>query len=240
MSRPLDLAVVMPVYNEESCIAGVLGDWKATLSTLPIRFRIIVLNDGSRDNTAAALRPFESDPHFQVIHKPNSGHGPTILRGYREAVREADWVFQCDSDDEMPAKEFVRFWAVRDSYDALFAVRHHRQQPWDRWLITRFSSLLTGLLFGFGVADANAPYRLFRREALERFLPLLPDNTFAPNLVLSGASVRMGLRVSNLPVPHANRKTGKPSLTNIKLWKSALLAFRQTWSLSRLFRKPVP
>ncbi|MFO7534551.1 MAG: glycosyltransferase family 2 protein [Kiritimatiellia bacterium] len=236
---PLPLAVVMPVYNEEACIAQVLQAWRDALSAIPVPFLFIVLNDGSKDGTAAALKPFESDPQFRIITKPNSGHGPTILQGYREAVREAEWIFQCDSDDEMPPADFARFWSVRHSYDALFAVRHQRHQPWDRWLITRASRILNGLLFGFGVKDANVPYRLFRREVLERFLPLLPDDTFAPNLILSGASVHAHLRLVNIPVPHANRKTGKPSLANLKLWKSAFRAFRQTWLLHRVIQASI-
>jgi hypothetical protein len=128
---------------------------------------------------------------------------------------------------------------VRNSYDALFAVRQNRRQTGDRWLITRLSRLFIGLLYAFGVDDVNVPYRLFRREVLAPFLPLLPDDTFAPNLILAGAAARAGLRLANIPVPHANRKTGKASLTNIKLWKGAFRALVQTWSLRRRFRSAI-
>jgi glycosyltransferase involved in cell wall biosynthesis len=232
----VSLAIVMPVYNEEGCIAQVLSEWRDMLAALSVDFRFFVLDDGSKDGTAAALKPFAADPRFRIITKPNSGHGPTILQGYREAVREAEWIFQCDSDDEMPPEAFNRLWSVRDQYDALFAVRLHRRQTWDRWLITRMSRLLTGMLFGRGVQDPNVPFRLFRREVLERFLPLLPDGTFAPNLILSGAAARAHLRLLNVPVPHENRKTGKPSLANVRLWKSAFHAFRQSWILHRSIR----
>jgi glycosyltransferase involved in cell wall biosynthesis len=233
---PFQLAVVMPVYNEEACIAGVLASWRDILAAIPVSFVFIVLNDGSTDGTGAALKPFEADPRFRIVTKPNSGHGPAVLRGYREAVQQADWIFQCDSDDEMPPGEFPRFWSIRNSFDAVFAVRTRRNQPWDRWLITRISRVLCGLLYGFGVHDVNVPYRLYRRETLAPFLDLLPDDTFAPNLVLAGAFSQKGLRLDNIPVTHSNRKTGKPSLTNLKLWKSAFRALRQTWRLRRVFR----
>ncbi len=94
-----ELALVMPVYNEEDCIEAVIDTWFAELNRLGIDFRMIVLNDGSRDNTAARLSRFADNESIQVVTKENSGHGPTILKGFQLAVEEAEWVFQVDSDD---------------------------------------------------------------------------------------------------------------------------------------------
>jgi dolichol-phosphate mannosyltransferase len=239
-SPPFELALVIPVYNEEACIARVLNEWRDTLATLSIRFRILVLNDGSSDGTAAALIPFERDTRFLIAHKSNSGHGPTILQGYREAVEQADWVFQCDSDDEIPPSEFTRFWESRARYDALFGQRTRRHQAWDRWLITRVSRVLIGLLFGFGVQDVNVPFRLFRRETLTPLLALIPPDTFAPNLVLSGAVARGRARVANIPVSHVNRRTGKASLASMRLWRAAGRSLLQTLAVARACRARVP
>jgi len=97
----IDLAVVMPVYNEEECIVKVLKSWISTLTALGMRFQIIVLNDGSSDGTQQALNVFDHDNRIDVINKANSGHGPTILMGYKKSVELAEWTFQCDSDNEM-------------------------------------------------------------------------------------------------------------------------------------------
>jgi glycosyltransferase involved in cell wall biosynthesis len=89
----MDLAVVMPVYNEEACIAGVVRSWRDLLDTLQIEYRLIVLNDGSKDGSATALAAFGDNPRIEVVNKPNAGHGPTILFGYRRAVKIAEWCF---------------------------------------------------------------------------------------------------------------------------------------------------
>ena len=90
---PHELALVMPVYNEEACVAGVVRAWLEVLGGLGIDFRMIVLNDGSRDRTAEVLAQYAGDARIEAVNKPNSGHGPTILEGYRRAVELADWVF---------------------------------------------------------------------------------------------------------------------------------------------------
>lgn len=224
----LELAVVMPVYNEEACIAGVVRSWRAMLEGLGIRFRILVLDDGSTDGTRAALGAFAGNDRVEVIHKPNSGHGPTILAGYRRAVRLADWVFQCDSDDEMKPDGFPALWGMREQYDALFGVRTGREQGPARRLISACSRLTVRVLFGRGVEDVNTPFRLIRSRLLAEIVAGVPDDTFAPNVIISGALCRAGARICNHPVPHQCRKTGTVSIVKWKLWRAALRSFWQT------------
>lgn len=230
----LDLMVVMPVYNEEECIAQVVRSWRDQLEGMGLHFLITVLNDGSRDGTAAALEAFHGDERVRVINKTNSGHGPTILRGYRMAAEEARWVFQVDSDDEMKPEHFPRLWAKREKYDALFGVRVQREQDSARLLLSAGSRVVVRLLFGRGVRDVNTPYRLMRSEPLRPIVVAIPDDTFAPNVIISGVFSKHRNRIYNLPVPHVNRKTGTGSLTSSKVWKVAVKSLVQTL----LFRMP--
>ncbi len=224
----MDLAIVMPVYNEEACIARVVRSWLEMLDALEIDYRMLVLNDGSKDGTAAELAQFRDDRRVELIDKTNSGHGPTILMGYQQAVKLADWVFQCDSDDELKPDAFPEFWNARDRYDALFGVRSGRRQSAGRRIISACSRGTVRLLFGRKVVDVNVPYRLMRAELLKRILPQIPADTFAPNLMIAGAFARSRARTVNLPVAHEGRKTGAASLLKWKLWRAAIRAFGQT------------
>ena len=223
-----ELVVVMPVYNEAECIAEVLQFWKAMLSRLVLRYQIIVLNDGSKDRTADELAKFSGDENVTVINKPNSGHGPTILQGYCLAVERADWVFQCDSDDEMKPQHFPGLWENRDQYDALFGYRAGRAQNLGRRLISVVSRLTVRLLFGTGVRDVNTPYRLMRATLLKAIIGQIPPDTFAPNVIISGALAKAKARIYNQPVPHEGRRTGSVSIVKWKLWTAAFKSFRQT------------
>lgn len=224
--------VVMPVYNEAECIGAVVDEWHAQLVALDLNFEILVLNDGSKDNTAQVLERFEADAHVRVENKANSGHGPTILHGYRQAVERAPWVFQVDSDDEMKPGAFASLWHKREKYDALLGFRHNREQDAARRVLSLGSRAVVKLLFGRGVRDVNTPYRLLRSSILAPIIARIPPDTFAPNVIISGVLSRRRGRLYNHPVPHEGRKTGTASLVSSKLWK---VAFRSLWQTARFF-----
>ena len=110
MSAKKSLIIVMPVYNEEAAIGSVLKKWTEKLDSISFEngYQIHVYNDGSRDRTGEILAgTAEKYPGKVIVHnKPNSGHGPTILQGYRENAPLAEWLFQIDSDDEMGPESF--------------------------------------------------------------------------------------------------------------------------------------
>ncbi len=231
-----ELAVVMPVYNEQSCIREVLSSWRHVLDESGIDFVILVLNDGSTDRTGEILEDFARDERIRVFHQANRGHGPTILEGYRRAVSLAEWVFQCDSDDEVSAECFGRLWEVRRQADAVFGCRLDRRQTLQRKIITLVSRLTVFLLFGRGVRDVNTPYRLMRASVLGRILDHVPADTFAPNLVVSGGLCRLHAQMASVPVPSRPRRSGRVSLVPGGLWKASIRSFRQTVRCSRSMR----
>jgi dolichol-phosphate mannosyltransferase len=226
-----ELSIVMPVYNEAAVIAEVVASWLHELERLGIDCEFLVYDDGSRDETGGILeRLAEQQPRLVVTSKANSGHGPTILRGYREA--RGEWVFQVDSDDEMGAEHFAGLWGQREDYDLLVGRRHHRDSPLARRLITTLSQATVWALFGRAVADVNTPYRLMRRSCLAALLSAIPADTFAPNVIISGLAARQGLRVLEVWVPHRGRRTGTVSIVKWRLWKSAVRAFGQTLAVA--------
>jgi len=223
-----DVAVVMPVYNEAECICDVLDDWTKELDRLAITYRLIVLNDGSKDNTAEVLLKYSNKPYMKIIDKKNSGHGPTILQGYGIAVQDAQWVFQVDSDNEIKAEQFKKLWTEREKYDAVIGIRANRNQSLPRKIISFFSRLLVVLFYGPGVTDVNCPFRLMRAEVLKQILEHIPSITFAPNVAISGFLALKKAQVLNIEVPHSNRLTGEVSIKKWKLLKAAGKSFLQT------------
>jgi glycosyltransferase involved in cell wall biosynthesis len=210
-TTPPELTVVIPVYNEEAAIAGVLAAWAADLERLGIDYRLAVYDDGSRDGTPRILGDLAGrDPRLSVVRQANRGHGPTILRGYREA--RAPWILQVDSDGEMASSHLASLWNEREGYDFLVGDRQDRESALVRRLVSAGSRAAVHLLIGRGVRDVNSPYRLMRRETLMPLLDLLPPDPFAPNTLLSGLAARAHLRILEVPVPHEGRRTGRGSL----------------------------
>jgi dolichol-phosphate mannosyltransferase len=235
-----ELSVVMPVYNEEAAVAGVLGSWLGMLDALGADYELRAYNDGSTDGTGGRLRELAAGhPRLVVLEHPNRGHGPTVLRGYREALGE--WVFQVDSDDEMPPEPFGELWARRAGHDLLLGVRAGRASPPARRAVSWSARAAVSLLFGPGLADVNTPYRLMRRSCLEAMLRNIPPDTFAPNVAISGLAVRWGLRIGQFPVAHRPRRTGQVSIAKWRLWRAAGRALLDTVRIGLAAgRRPAP
>ena len=82
-----ELAIVIPVYNEEENIEKVLNDWKKILDKKI--FDIIIINDGSKDKTKFILDKIKKkNSHIKVLNKKNGGHGESIFLGYKMAVNK--------------------------------------------------------------------------------------------------------------------------------------------------------
>ncbi|KGL63241.1 glycosyltransferase family 2 protein [Polaribacter sp. Hel1_85] len=225
-----DLKVVIPVYNEEGAIKLVIEDWTNKLSELEINYQIITYNDGSKDNTLAFLKSLEKEyKTLKVVDKKNSGHGPTILKGYKDNI-DAEWIFQVDSDNELKATEFNKFWRERDNFDFLIGKRIHRDSPLVRVVTTQISRLVVGIFYGFKVKDVNAPYRLMRVSAFSDEFNKIPADTFAPNLIVSGLASVRNMRIKQFDVTHHNRETGEVSIKKWGLFKAAFKSFLQTIS----------
>ena len=226
--RRVELSVVMPVYNEAGIISEVINRWVKTLKKLDIGFQMHAYNDGSKDNTLRILNILAQENKDLIVHdKLNSGHGPTILQAYRENS-DAEWIFQTDSDDEIGPEQFEELWRNRDNYDFLIGRRVRSQQPFARKLISIASRLIVRIFYGSKVYDVNSPFRLMRCKAFKNLFLLLPENMFAPNVVISGMVSLYNLRAYEIPVQQKGRTTGEVSIKKLKLVKAALKSLLQT------------
>lgn len=224
------LAVVMPVYNEEGAIGAVIEKWATELDKLQIDYNIFAYNDGSKDNTATILEEIaKKQPKLIVVNKENSGHGPTILKAYRDNAAKYSWIFQMDSDDEMEPEGFAAIWEKRNDYDFLVGIRDGRLQQLPRKIISFVSRLCVKIFYGFnGIWDVNSPYRLMRSEIFADLFNKIPEDTFAPNVIVSGFVARKKLRFYEAHVPCRLRQTGEVSIKKWKLLKAAIKSFWQT------------
>lgn len=229
-----ELCVVVPVYNERDAIGGVLRKWARALDSIGMSYVIRPYNDGSRDDTLAIMERVASELNLDVMrvevrNKPNGGHGHTILMGYRDAAADGfDWVFQVDSDDEMGPEKFHELWSRRNQYDFLAGTRDGRVQSLSRRIVSLGSRLCVRLFYGKSIWDVNTPYRLMRTARFRQFFLSIPQDAFAPNVILSGLAARHGLKCFELRVPQRERTTGEVSIKRWGLLKAALKSFSQT------------
>lgn len=233
------LYVVIPVYNEAEIIHVVVDDWITVLNKLNINYKLKLYNDGSTDSTLEVIKKWKTQfpDYIELIDKENSGHGPTILKSYRESL-DAEWIFQVDSDNEIKAHYFADFWNIKDDYDLVIGKRVNRDSPLFRKVMTYFSYLVVKLFYGKGIKDVNCPYRLMRTSAFKTIFTSIPEDTFAPNLIVSGMASKKKLSIKSFNIQFDTRASGVSSLSsNVpKLLKISINSFLEIINYARKSR----
>jgi len=228
------LYIVIPAYNEQENVQILINDWYPVIDGIPDA-RLVVINDGSKDNTYAVLQKLaESRPNMTVLSKENGGHGDTLLYGYRYAIQQgSDWIFQTDSDGQTKAEEFQGFWEIRDQYDAIFGNRRVRGDGMSRKFV---EFVLCGLLrinFHVSIPDANCPFRLMRAEKVSNYISLLPEHYFLPNVMLTVFFTKHD-SVAFREVTFEDRKGGRNSINLKKIVKIGMQSIKDFYRFRKL------
>ena len=220
------LYVVMPIYNEQASIGPVVREWKEMLTRVAPDHRILILNDGSKDNTAQVLAEIAAQtPGVEVINKPNSGHGRTCIHGYGEAItRGARWIFQIDSDGQCDPQYFAAVWEKRQTHAAIFGKRVDRDDGAARKVISLFCRIATHIATGVPVRDPNVPYRLMRADVLGPAIAEFPQDFGLSNILVSVVLQKgLGPKMGFVDIGFRDRTGGEPSVKWMKFvtegWK---------------------
>tara|TARA_B110000967_G_scaffold138726_1_gene141672 strand:- start:8458 stop:9168 length:711 start_codon:yes stop_codon:yes gene_type:complete len=232
MKTNLDLILVMPVYNEEKIIKKVIETWLKTLNN--IKFKIILINDGSSDDTKKIINSIRSNK-ILLLNKKNSGHGPTIVHGYKSALRfKPNFIFQVDSDNQFFASDFKNFWKIRETYDFTLGYRLKRYDEPHRLILTKFLKFIILVIFGQNIKDINVPYRLFKYQCLFGCMRNIHNDSIIPNILISLLCSKK-FKCHTSIVKHKKRQTGLVWITNFKLLKFCLNAFIEL-TIFRMFK----
>ena len=181
------LYIVMPAYNEQDAILAVVEEWHAVVEKVSNNSRLLIINDGSKDETLNRLLSLKDKyPLLEVKDKANSGHGPTCLYGYNYALSQgADFVFQTDSDRQTSARDFWGFWENREKFNFIFGFRNHRGDGLIRWLISKTLRVVVLFIFGVFIKDSNVPFRLMKAQALRKYVEKVPKDFFLANVLIA-------------------------------------------------------
>ena len=227
----MKLCLVMPVYNEEECIAQVVKDWAAEFSKhfKADEFRLLVVNDGSKDKTRQILDELAKELTCLLpLHQINGGHGNAVYNGYKEALNlNAEYIFQTDSDDQFVAADFLLLWQQKEKSDFILGQRKIRNDAFARLVITRLVILLNLFLFWKYIPDANIPYRLMKSSFLAQLVQKMNFIPFIPNIFLSILAAKKGANLLSIAVQHKERATGTVSILRWKLVKVCFLCAKQ-------------
>lgn len=231
------LYIVVPAYNESENIKNLVDDWYPVVERHDGkgRSRLVVINDGSRDNTYEILEELAKErPLLHPLTKPNGGHGPTVLYGYRYALQQgADYIFQTDSDGQTNPDEFEAFWSERKNYDAVFGNRMVRGDGNDRAFVEKTLCRILKHYFGVTIPDSNAPFRLMTAAYLREYLPTMPEDYNLPNVMLTTFGIYYHRKVRFIPITFKPRQGGTNSINVKKITKIGWQALKDFKAIRR-------
>jgi glycosyltransferase involved in cell wall biosynthesis len=189
-SGPSELArVLIPARNEAAAIAGVVR------GCLRAGFPVTVIDDASRDDTAALARAAGAE----VLIVPGPAHGKTVAlhHALSQLPPRVEWIFFLDGDGQHRPADLPRFWSRRHAADMIVGDRlaEARRMPLVRRATNR---LMSAVLRRSGIRDSQCGFRLVRRAWLGRWLPAGHHFQFETELALLAAA--HPTRVVNLPI----------------------------------------
>lgn len=213
-------SVVIPAFNEQTGIGPLLE--KMIAGGLNERYQIIVIDDGSTDDTAAIVSKY---PVTLVRHGNNKGYGASLKTGIRKAT--CDKVMMLDSDGQHDPVYLEQVCTMLDEYDMVIGERDqfsHQvgNRKGGKWIIRKTGEMLVDQT----LPDYNSGLRGFRREHIYNLLHLMP-NGFSFSTTSTLAFLKEGYSLNTFPI-HVAERIGRSS--NVKFLKDGsktmLLLFR--------------
>ena len=201
------LSVVVPAYNEETTVGGVLRAHVETGRRLAGEVEVIVCDDGSTDGTPAAiLAAAAQHPEIRILtNASNAGIPATMKRLYAEA--RGEWVYFTPADGQVPATALETMWQARDDLALVVGGRVPRRDPLTRVLIAELYSFGLRLVFRLPVKDVDS-VKLYRGDDLRSLTIRSRSNFFEAEMLIT--LCRRGRPVREVRVGHRPRVAGVP------------------------------
>ena len=227
-----DLSLVLPVYNEDACIAMLWSRLHAVLQELKPTWEVIFVDDGSRDRSLAQLigiRSFAGTVRVLRLDR-HRGQSAALDAGFRAA--RGSLVITLDADLQNPPEEIPRLIEAAQGYDLVFGRRQKRLDSSLKRLASRIGNMTRDVITGHHVADTGCSLKIYRRLALRRIPMFTGMHRFLPTLF-----VFHGFRVREIDVRHEPRAAGVSKHTYLgRAWRGLLDCFAVRWMQTRALR----
>jgi glycosyltransferase involved in cell wall biosynthesis len=197
------VSIIIPAYNESQTIGELILKIKSRF----YGFEIIVINDGSKDETARVAKEAGA---IVYSHPYNIGNGAAIKSGIRIASGEV--LIFMDGDGQHDPEEIEKLLEYFSDYDMVVGARGtNHQASWGRALANKIYNRFASYVAKFPIEDLTSGFRAIKSDIARNFLYLLP-NTYSYPTTLTLCTLRNGRSVKYVPVNALKRKGGKSKI----------------------------
>lgn len=207
------LSVVIPARNEAGCIQSTIGHLHLELKMHEIPHEIVVVDDGSSDQTWALLEESKEKIHVlrPIKNLGANGFGRAVITGLDHTRGDGVVIMMADESDD--CRDVVRYWeTLNEGWDCVFGSRFVRSggvidYPFIKWCLNRFANTIIRWIFNTNLNDTTNAFKAYRKSVIDGCRPLFsPHFNLTVELPLK-AMVR-GYSWTIIPITWRNRKVG--------------------------------
>ncbi|MBD3207871.1 MAG: glycosyltransferase [Candidatus Nealsonbacteria bacterium] len=234
MEEQPHLSVVIPAYNEEKRITKTLKEIENYLKAQSYRWEIIVVNDGSKDNTAMVVQKLAPEiRNLRLIdNKKNHGKGYVVRQGMLEA--QGKYRVFTDADNSTTLDHIERMWPeFKAGYEVVIGSRDIEgaklavPQPWLRRRVGDVFNLMVQIMCGlWGIWDTQCGFKGFSQKATEEIFPQCTIDRFAFDPEILVVAKKMGYKIQEVPVTWINDPDSKVKFKHMVNMAKDLLRIR--------------
>lgn len=220
------ISIVFPAFNEEANIEAMVKDAYDFLKKNFTNFEIIVVNDGSTDNTLKILQKISRRiKRLKILsNRKNLGYGATVWKGIRASSKEL--VFFSDSDRQFDLREIKKLHEYIPQFDVVVGYRRKRSDFFMRRVNAWGWKALVWILLGLKIKDIDCAFKLFKQDVIRKLKITSKGAAFSAELIYKIRN--SNFLIKEIPVSHFKRKAGRPTGAKFSVIKKA---FIEIWDL---------
>lgn len=225
------ISVFFPTYNEEGNIQKVVLNAKKILLKTFNKWEIIVVNDGSSDNTREIVEKLgKEDARIRIInHRENKGYGASLKSGFYSC--RYDWIAFTDSDGQFDFSEITEFVNKQDETNADLVIGYYKKRRVSKFKIitSKMWELAVFILFGLHVKDIDCGFKLISKKVIDK-IPRLESQrgAFISSEFLIKAK-NAGFKIVEIPITHYPRTQGKGTGRDLKVIVKSFVDLFKLW-----------
>ncbi len=211
----ISLTAFFPAYNDQHTIEAIVRTAAEEMRKVTDDFEVLVVNDGSKDQTGVILTQLQSKlPFLRVIHhERNRGYGAALISGFKNARK--DLIFYTDGDGQYDVREIHNLLAeLKPNIELVNGYKVKRADAWYRIWIGALYRRAMKWVFGFSIRDVDCDFRLLRRYIFETIS--LESASGVICVEMAKKFDRAGFRMVEVPVSHYPRMHGRSEFFRVR------------------------
>lgn len=225
------LSLFFPTYNEEGNIEKVVLNAKKTLLKTAKNWEIIVVNDGSKDDTMKIVSDLsKEEPRIRLInHRTNRGYGGSLQSGFYNS--KYDWITFTDSDGQFDFSEIDNFIKTQKETNADLVIGYYKKRQVSKFKIitSKMWELAVFVLFGLHVKDVDCGFKLISKKVIEKIPRLESERGAFISSEFLIKSKKAGFKIVEIPITHYPRTAGKGTGRDIKVIVKSFVDLFRLW-----------